>query len=329
MGRTLNYFAYGSNLLPPRLRARTPSCRVAVRATLPGYRLAFHKRGADGSGKGDACFTGAAQHRVHGVVYEIALEEKAALDRAEGAGYAVRELTVADAQGRSLQAFAYIAEPSHIEPHLQPFSWYRALVLHGARVHGFPADYLAAIEAVTTRVDPDVRRARRAFALLEHEPGVSEPAMGESETFWRHKSLEEMSPTEWESLCDGCGRCCVHTFEDESDGRILRTDVACRLLDGDSARCGDYVARTRRVSDCMVLKPQRTDLLARLPPSCAYRRISEGRDLSGWHPLLTRDPNSVHEAGISVRGRVFSEEHIHPREIPLRVVRWADDDGDP
>lgn len=325
MARTLNYFAYGSNMLLARLRERTPSCRFATAAVLPQHRLAFHKRGADRSGKCDAFFTGQQEDRVHGVVYRIDAAEKAALDRAEGEGYRARELTLIGADGEPLQAFAYIACSTHIEPSLRPYSWYRALVLHGARVHGFPAEYTAAVEAVTTQLDADLRRARRLFRLLEAEPGI-EPRLPPEETFWRHKSLEQMSAAEWESLCDGCGRCCVHTFEDEEEGRILRTDVACRLLDAHSCRCADYPARTQKIADCMVLKPQRTDLLARLPASCGYRRVSEGRDLAGWHPLVTRDPNSVHEAGISVRGRVFSEEYIHPREIPLRVVHWAEDD---
>ncbi len=128
--------------------------------------------------------------------------------------------------------------------------------------------------------------------------------------FWRRKSLEEMTATEWESLCDGCGKCCLNKIEDVETGEILPTRVACRLLDLGSCRCTDYGRRTRLVPDCVVLTPANVAEIPWMPASCAYRRLAEGRDLAWWHPLVSGDPETVHQAGISVRGRVISERRL-------------------
>ncbi len=128
--------------------------------------------------------------------------------------------------------------------------------------------------------------------------------------FWRRKSLEEMTATEWESLCDGCGKCCLNKIEDVDTGEILPTRVACRLLDLGSCRCTDYGRRTRLVPDCVVLTPANVATIPWMPASCAYRRLAEGRDLAWWHPLVSGDPETVHQAGISVRGRVISERRL-------------------
>lgn len=119
-----------------------------------------------------------------------------------------------------------------------------------------------------------------------------------------------MTPAEWESLCDGCGRCCLHKLEDADDGTLYHTNVACRLLDPATARCRHYANRHRHVPDCIRLTPTTAGTLPWLPETCAYRRVALGQPLPVWHPLLTGDPESVHRAGASVRGWVVSEEQV-------------------
>lgn len=138
--------------------------------------------------------------------------------------------------------------------------------------------------------------------------------------FWRRKRLEEMTAAEWESLCDGCGRCCLHKLREEETDALVFTNVACRLLDLDSCRCGDYAGRRRRVPDCVQLSPASLKNIDWLPPTCAYRRLAEGRDLAWWHPLVSGDPETVHRAGVSVRGRAVSEKRAGPLEH--HVVEW-------
>ncbi|HWT30363.1 MAG TPA: YcgN family cysteine cluster protein [Propylenella sp.] len=146
-----------------------------------------------------------------------------------------------------------------------------------------------------------------------------EPA---DEPFWRTKRLDEMSPAEWESLCDGCARCCLNKLEDVDTGEIAWTDVACHLLDGSTCRCRDYANRQQHVPDCIPLDPNAVRNLGWLPPTCAYRLVEEGRDLYWWHPLVSGDPDSVHQAGISVRGRTVSEELWPVERFPDRIVKW-------
>lgn len=146
--------------------------------------------------------------------------------------------------------------------------------------------------------------------------------------FWESKRLEEMSAAEWESLCDGCGRCCLNKLEDMESGVIYFTNVACRLLQPRACRCRHYATRHRYVPDCITLQPHTVAGNAALPASCAYRRLAEGRGLASWHPLLSGDPNSVHDAGISVRGRSIGEEHVHESQWEDHVVDWFDGDAD-
>jgi uncharacterized cysteine cluster protein YcgN (CxxCxxCC family) len=141
--------------------------------------------------------------------------------------------------------------------------------------------------------------------------------------FWRAKRLEEMSEAEWESLCDGCGRCCLVKLEEAETEKIYFTDVGCRLLDAGTCRCRDYPHRTERVDDCVRLTPQTIAEIGWLPPTCGYRLIGEGKDLYWWHPLVSGDPETVHQAGISVRGRVKDLEDDVPADaLERRIVSW-------
>ena len=142
--------------------------------------------------------------------------------------------------------------------------------------------------------------------------------------FWKTKSLEQMTDSEWESLCDGCGRCCLVKLEDADDSaRTYFTDVGCTLLDGDTCRCTDYSNRTKKVSDCVRLTPRNIKRIVWLPPTCGYRLVADGRDLYWWHPLLSGDPDTVHTAGISVRGKVGAkEEDVPDAELEDRIVSW-------
>jgi uncharacterized protein len=144
-----------------------------------------------------------------------------------------------------------------------------------------------------------------------------------TEPFWRTTSLDEMSDAQWESLCDGCGRCCLVKLEDEDDGEIYVTDIACKLLDHDTCRCRDYGDRHAQVPDCIKLDPAAARGLSWLPPSCAYRLVAEAKDLYWWHPLVSGDPDSIHVAGISVRGRIgATEDKIPLEEYPFYIVQW-------
>lgn len=132
-----------------------------------------------------------------------------------------------------------------------------------------------------------------------------------------------MTRSEWESLCDGCGRCCLKKLEDEVTREVAYTDVACRLLDRDRCRCTRYTERLKLVPDCIKLDASSLKEVDWLPSTCAYRRIEEGKPLEWWHPLVSGNPNSVHEAGISIRGRALSEEDVEGEEIQARVINWV------
>ncbi len=135
------------------------------------------------------------------------------------------------------------------------------------------------------------------------------------DNFWETKSLLQMTADEWESLCDGCGLCCLVKIEDEDTGEVFNTAVSCRQLDVDVCRCTDYKNRLTDVSMCMQLTLENLPQLSWLPESCAYKRLYENKSLPVWHPLITNDKNSVHDAGISAKWFAQSEEYIHPDQL--------------
>ena len=146
--------------------------------------------------------------------------------------------------------------------------------------------------------------------------------------FWEERPLWAFSAEEWEAVCDGCARCCLVKLEDEAEPDTLYfTDVACRLLDPATCRCTDYPNRTSRVPACAKLSPARLELLGLMPPSCAYRRLAEGRGLPDWHHLVSGSPQTIHAAGRSVQGRVVPETEIDPDDLEDRLVDWPHADG--
>lgn len=133
-----------------------------------------------------------------------------------------------------------------------------------------------------------------------------------------------MTPEEWEALCDGCGKCCLHKIEDVETSKVYFTNVACRLLDLETCRCRDYEHRSERVPDCVCLTAEVVRTTTWLPASCAYRRLVEGRGLAWWHPLLSGETKTVRQMGISVCGKVIPESEIDPDDLEDMVVDWFD-----
>ena len=142
--------------------------------------------------------------------------------------------------------------------------------------------------------------------------------------FWEDKTLDEMTPEEWEALCDGCGRCCLIKLEDEDTGEIMNSDVRCRLLDGDTCRCTDYPNRKAKVPDCIRLDIENVKSISWIPTTCAYRRLAEGKGLAWWHPLVSGDPNTVVAAGISVTGRTVAEGDVPANEWEDHIATWPE-----
>ena len=144
-----------------------------------------------------------------------------------------------------------------------------------------------------------------------------------SDAFWQTTALKDLTTTQWESLCDGCARCCVHKLEDEDTGDLYYTRVACRLLNSETCRCKEYDSRLQKVSECLSLSIDDIESFKWLPETCAYRLVYEGKPLFSWHPLISGNAESVHKAGISVRGRVISEENVHPDDLQDYIVKWV------
>jgi uncharacterized cysteine cluster protein YcgN (CxxCxxCC family) len=140
--------------------------------------------------------------------------------------------------------------------------------------------------------------------------------------FWKRKKLDEMTREEWESICDGCARCCLYKLEDEESGEIFYTNVICRLLDTYRCRCTAYLERVHLMPTCLVLTPDLVRQIQWMPRTCGYRLLLEGKDLEPWHPLVSGDPNSVHKAGISVRYRTMAEADVDMENLEDYIVDW-------
>jgi uncharacterized cysteine cluster protein YcgN (CxxCxxCC family) len=160
--------------------------------------------------------------------------------------------------------------------------------------------------------------------LQAARPGNGEPqdpgGKPQAIPFWKRKTLREMSPEEWESLCDGCARCCLVKLQDEDTQELHMTNVVCRFLDIYHCRCTVYTERHQRNPDCVRLTPDLVDNLSWLPSTCAYRLVSEGKDLPEWHPLISGSQRTVHRAGISVRAKVVSESDIDEDDIDAYII---------
>ena len=141
--------------------------------------------------------------------------------------------------------------------------------------------------------------------------------------FWKRKAMADMTRAEWESLCDGCGRCCLNKLQEDGSDRTFYTDVGCRLLDTQACRCTDYQHRAAKVHDCVTLTPRNINRISWLPPTCGYKLVAAGKDLYWWHPLVSGDPETVHQAGVSVRGKVgASEVDVPDKDLEDHIVSW-------
>lgn len=140
--------------------------------------------------------------------------------------------------------------------------------------------------------------------------------------FWETKTLEQMSSEEWESLCDNCGKCCLVKLEDEETEEIYFTNVVCDLIKLESCRCSRYLERSTLVPECINLKQNSFKEYTWLPTTCAYRLLADGKPLASWHPLITGDPDSVHEAGVSIRSYAIKESRIGDDDVQDYILDW-------
>ena len=169
--------------------------------------------------------------------------------------------------------------------------------------------------------------------------------MDPTKPFWQEKTLQQMTRAEWESLCDGCAKCCLHKFiDDQSDEvqspsaassqttqpeTVYYSNIACTLLNDKTCRCTKYSQRATLVPECMVLSPDDLDYISLMPSSCTYRRLHEGRDIPSWHPLLNRGKTSaMHKAGMSVRGKIVKEQDVDLDYFEDHIVSWPLNDCD-
>lgn len=148
-------------------------------------------------------------------------------------------------------------------------------------------------------------------------------AKKESFNYWEELTLEQMTKEQWEMLCDGCGLCCLHKFEDEATDEVFFTDVVCRYLDEETCRCQHYESRKQYVPDCLNIQPDWGEKFNWLPSTCAYRLLYQKKSLYDWHHLVSGDPDYVHMAGISVRGRAYSDADVSDDEVFLHIIDWV------
>jgi uncharacterized cysteine cluster protein YcgN (CxxCxxCC family) len=144
--------------------------------------------------------------------------------------------------------------------------------------------------------------------------------MSGNEKFWQSKTLDQLTPSEWEQLCDGCARCCLYKLQDEDNGEVEYTDIACKLLDLDKCRCTDYHNRHIRMPTCVQVTPQLVRTSSWLPATCAYRLLGEGKPLNWWHPLLCGNTLMIHRVGISIKSIAELETDVTIDELEEHVV---------
>ena len=144
--------------------------------------------------------------------------------------------------------------------------------------------------------------------------------MSAAKPFWESKTLKQMSKQEWESLCDGCARCCLHKLEDEDTDEVYYTDVHCRYMDKNDCSCTVYQTRNEKVPECIWLTPEQAHSFHWLPDTCAYRLVAEGKPLYDWHPLISGDPETVHKSGISLQGKGIPDDKIPEEEWQSRII---------
>ncbi len=143
-------------------------------------------------------------------------------------------------------------------------------------------------------------------------------------SFWQQKKLSELSQAEWESLCDGCAKCCLVKLQDEETDEVAYTSVVCRYMDQNSCQCTEYQKRNELVPHCVWLKPEMVEEFFWLPVTCAYRLVAEGKDLPSWHPLVSGDSEAMHSSGNSVKSQVYSEEYIHLDDLEDYIIHWVE-----
>ena len=153
---------------------------------------------------------------------------------------------------------------------------------------------------------------------------MNDKSSDQSQKFWQQKTLIEMSKAEWESLCDGCGKCCLVKLQDEETDEVAYTNVVCQYSNTENCQCTEYQRRNELVPHCVWLKPEMVDEFFWLPNTCAYRLVAEGKDLPEWHHLISGDEQTVHESDNSIRNKVYSENNIHPDDLEEYIIHWVE-----